>query len=340
MTILIYIFCVFLFLFLFIVPKNKEKLRPFKKYLFNKFTLNENSLHEQGLFWFAILFPLYSSLCFIFLLGWDYPFKWDAIGFNNFLNIHKFSLGILALSPILGAFVVSAHRSIQTAKQIEVTEKKNKVDIYYSKRKFINEQLSTITTKDGEKIKRITSLYLKCFKIGDFNDKKINDLLKDIDESLKYFTHSKIINEGFKTTDSLILCVNDPKDKEYINKIAHKFNEADYFISKIKNSLYLENKTSVNDFYKECVLKYKELYKNDKFSINDDTINGDLYLEARYIYIKTFVNAINYINDIINIISEIVIILYPDDNINLLLPNLDGVKNKITNYKNELGNLD
>lgn len=306
----------------------------------NKFILNEKSLHKQWLFWLAIIAPLVSGIYFGAGIWSEFSLRLDFKGFSNFFDISKFPFGILTLSPILGAFVVSAHRSIQTAKQIEVTEKKNKVDIYYSKRKFINEQLSTITTKDGEKIKRITSLYLKCFKIGDFNDKKINDLLKDIDESLKYFTHSKIINEDFKTTDSFILCINDPKDKEYINKIAHRFNEADYFISKIKNSLYLENKTSVNDFYKKCVLKYKELYKNDKFSINDDTINDDLYLEARYIYIKTFVNAINYINDIINIISEIVIILYPDDNINLLLPNLDGVKNKITNYKNELGNLD
>ncbi|MDF7326826.1 hypothetical protein [Proteus mirabilis] len=306
----------------------------------NKFALNEESLHKQWLFWLAILFPLFSSLYFMLTLGFGYPPNIDIDGFNNFLNMHKFSLGILTLSPILGAFVVSAHRSIQTAKQIEVTEKKNKVDTYYSKRKFINEQLSTITTKDGEKIKRITSLYLKCFKVGDFNDKKINDLLKDIDESLKHFKCSKIINEGFKTTDSFILYINNPKDKKYINNIAYIFNEADYFISKIKNSLYLENKISVNYFYKKCILKYKELYKNEKFSIIDDTINDDLYLEARHIYIKTFVDAINYINDIINIISEIVIILYPDDNINLLLPNLDGVKNKITNYKNELGNLD
>ena len=90
----------------------------------DKFMLNSDSLHKQWLFRLAIAFPLVSSVYFIAWLGAPYPFRWDAYGYSTFLEINKFSLGILALSPILGAFVVSAHRSIQTTKQIEVTEKK------------------------------------------------------------------------------------------------------------------------------------------------------------------------------------------------------------------------
>lgn len=93
----------------------------------DKFILNSDSLHKQWLFRLAVVFPLVSSLYFIVWLSAPYPPRWDAYGYNTFLEINKFSLGILALSPILGAFVVSAHRSIQTTKQIEVTEKKIKL---------------------------------------------------------------------------------------------------------------------------------------------------------------------------------------------------------------------
>ncbi|HEI8679471.1 TPA: hypothetical protein SLG06_001410, partial [Proteus mirabilis] len=88
----------------------------------NKFALNEESLHKQWLFWLAILFPLFSSLYFMLTLGFGYPPNIDIDGFNNFLNMHKFSLGILTLSPILGAFVVSAHRSYQTDIQIKTAK--------------------------------------------------------------------------------------------------------------------------------------------------------------------------------------------------------------------------
>ncbi|MEM7952848.1 hypothetical protein Q4R36_14460, partial [Morganella morganii] len=131
----------------------------------DKFILNSDSLHKQWLFRLAIVFPLASSLYFIVWLGASYPFRFDAYGYSTFLEINKFSLGILALSPILGAFVVYAHRSIQTTKQIEVTEKKNKVDIYFSTRKYINEQLNLFKTIDNEEIHQPNALYNKAFNL-------------------------------------------------------------------------------------------------------------------------------------------------------------------------------
>ncbi|WIF70666.1 hypothetical protein QN092_11740 [Proteus vulgaris] len=305
----------------------------------NKFILNEKSLHKQWLFWLAIIAPLVSGIYFGAGIWSEFSLRLDFKGFSNFFDISKFPFGILTLSPILGAFVVSAHRSIQTAKQIEVTEKKNKVDIYYSKRKFINEQLSTITTKDGEKIKRITSLYLRGFKVGNFNDKKTNDLLNNIKESLEYFNKLEIINKGIITTDSYVLCINSPKDNEYINEISLRFSDADNFISNIKNYLYLENKTFIYSNFKECILEYEKLYEDNKSDITNNNFGNDLYLKIKYKYINTYANAIYYIDDIINIIYEIVIILYPDDNINLILPNLIEIKNTLTNCKDELSNL-
>ncbi|MBS3828842.1 hypothetical protein [Proteus mirabilis] len=306
----------------------------------NKFILNEKSLHKQWLFWLAIIAPLVSGIYFGAGIWSEFSLRLDFKGFSNFFDISKFPFGILTLSPILGAFVVSAHRSIQTAKQIETTEKKNKVDTYYAKKKFVNEQLSTITTTNNEKITRITSLYLKAFKVGDFNDEKTNNLLDDIKESLEHFNKLKIINGDFKATDSFILCINNPKDKKHIQNIYLMFTDADYYISKIKDFLYLESKVSIYETFKKCILEYEELYKNNKYDIDNNTFNNNLYEDVRYNYISTYANAIYNIYDIINIIHEIVIILYPDDNINLILPNLVEVKNKIADHKNELSNFD
>ncbi|QPB80733.1 hypothetical protein EHE21_15725 [Proteus sp. GOKU] len=147
----------------------------------DKFMLNSDSLHKQWLFRLAIVFPLISSLYFIVCLGYPYPWRFDAYGYSTFLEINKFSLGILALSPILGAFVVSAHRSIQTTKQIKVTEEKNRADLYYSKRKFIIEQLEDLTFYFPHKIDNANYIYGLFRKYEDFNDKKNEELYSDID---------------------------------------------------------------------------------------------------------------------------------------------------------------
>ncbi len=305
-----------------------------------KFWLDDQGLHLQPLFWLLITLPLIISAILWLLISEDYSLNLTKDGYNQFIEYAKLPLLILTLSPILGAFVINAHRSIQTAKQIETTEKKNKVDTYYAKKKFINEQLSTITTTNNEKITRITSLYLKAFKVGDFNDEKTNNLLDDIKESLEHFNKLRIINGDFKATDSFILCINNPKDKKHIQNIYLMFTDADYYISKIKDFLYLESKVSIYETFKKCILEYEELYKNNKYDIDNNTFNNNLYEDVRYNYISTYANAIYNIHDIINIIHEIVIILYPDDNINLILPNLVEVKNKIADHKNELSNFD
>ncbi|HCT7327969.1 TPA: hypothetical protein OT776_002380, partial [Proteus mirabilis] len=111
-----------------------------------KFWLDDQGLHLQPLFWLLITFPLIISAILWLLISKDYSLNLTKDGYNQFIDYAKLPLFILTLSPILGAFVINAHRSIQTAKQIEVNEKKNKIDIYYTRRKFIKEQLSDIKT--------------------------------------------------------------------------------------------------------------------------------------------------------------------------------------------------
>lgn len=170
------------FLLLILFPVILKILPPiiFKK--LNNYTLllNTNSLHSQYLFQVLISLPLIISSYLMIWIGSEYPFRLDSIGFNSFLNIQKLPLGILALSPILGAFVVYAHRSLQTEKQIKTAEKqleeaqkKNKVDIYFSQRKFIIEQLENIQTPHYGKIENANRIYDKFLKFDNYDNKLI-----------------------------------------------------------------------------------------------------------------------------------------------------------------------
>ena len=156
------------------------------------FSLNSDSLQKQWLFRLAILFPLMSSLYFMIWLGSSYPFRWDAIGYNGFLEINKFSLGILALSPILGAFIVYMHRSLQSETQIKTSEmqlkeaqKKNKVDIYFSRRKFIIERLIELDTGFVNKINNANYVYDGFYIFNDYVDEVKNESFKLINNRIE-----------------------------------------------------------------------------------------------------------------------------------------------------------
>lgn len=312
----------------------------------DKFILNSDSLHKQWLFRLAVVFPLVSSLYFIVWLGAPYPFRFDAYGYNAFLEINKFSLGILALSPILGVFVVYTHRSLQTEKQIKTAEtqleeaqNKNKSDIYYLKRKFINEQLLSITTTNNEKINRPTSLYLKSFEIGNLNDKKLDIVIDEMESHLQSLDTLMILNDTFNTLDSFVICANNTENKKQLDKISSRFIEADHYILNIKIDLYIENKLSIYDEYKKILSEYAEIYKNNKEQIDSGDFSTDLYLDIKYKYINIYRNTIHYISDIVNIISEVIIVLYPDYNINSMLPSLKKAKSIIIEHQNGLMNL-
>lgn len=226
----------------------------------DKFILNSDSLHKQWLFRLAIAFPLISSLYFILWLGAPYPFRFDAHGYSAFLEINKFSLGILALSPILGAFVVSAHRSLQTEKQIKTAEKqleeaqkKNKVDIYFSQRKFIIEQLNNIQISYYGKIDNASYLYDRFRKFDNYDDKIVIKSFKFIDLQL----------EDIYTSFTYI--------EEYLNN----FNNYDYIPNDLINKLKR---------IRQCIMRIiaTSRVRGNNFKIKD-TINN--YIEKYDLYI-------------------------------------------------------
>lgn len=119
----------------------------------DKLKLNDESLDKQPLFWFAVLSPIALFLIFGVVIWKDYIPDLSKAGLNKFAEISKFPLAILALSPIFGVIVSNIHRTIQTKKQIQVTEVKNISDGFYAHNKFILEEFKSITEKnDGNNI--------------------------------------------------------------------------------------------------------------------------------------------------------------------------------------------
>lgn len=274
----------------------------------NRFILNSDSLHKQWLFRLAIVFPLVSSVYFMAWLSAPYPFRFDSYGYNVFLEINKFPLGILALSPILGAFVVSAHRSIQTTKQIEVTEKKNKVDIYFSRRKFIIEQLENIQFPYYGKIYNANYFYDRFIAFDNYDDKLTERSFALIDSRIKIihtaFTYvEKYINENIDYT-SLPMNVklnltNIEKQIKFIVKYCGiKNNEIE--ISKIVSNFlnkYNENMSS------KVIGNYN--YKNELNELLEDIRDEILSLY--------------------NFIQKLFTIILLDKDISEFLPNLEKI---------------
>ncbi|EMM0851479.1 hypothetical protein ISO73_02630 [Morganella morganii subsp. morganii] len=267
----------------------------------NRFILNSDSLHKQWLFRLAIAFPLVSSLYFIVCLGYPYPWRFDAYGYSTFLEINKFSLGILALSPILGAFVVYAHRSIQTTKQIEVTEKKNKVDIYFSTRKYINEQLNLFKTIDNEEIRQPNALYNKAFNLTNNHEDTPNK---------EFFDY---IDNSIKTLANLFLSVRD--------------NIIDVRLYIEEDEFRVDISTSRMSYQMSSLKKYLDIGSNSEFDLISKCTH---YLEKNEIEIKNDKSnfyEFNYslliageIYSLLSSIKEIILILSSEKDIDTVLP--------------------
>ncbi|WP_368910804.1 hypothetical protein [Proteus vulgaris] len=304
-----------------------------------KFALNEKSLHKQWLFWLFILFPLFSSLYFMLTLGFGYPPNMNIDGFNNFLNMHKFSLGILTLSPILGAFVVSAHRSIQTEKQIKETVRKNNVDIYFANKKFIYEQLSYVKTIDGEVISKPTSLYLNAYEInGEHSDIKKKDIYNLINSELNNKNFGNDILGKIIDTDAHDIVKKDSNSIILNSDIERYVVSINNFISRIKEIIYLEgdNEKSIIDIY----IKFQEeIADADKYMrLHPD--DSDEYIITHhdiYIIFKSFTKElVDKIYSILEVLYEVVVILNPLDDINNLLPSLKEHRNSIQRIRNNV----
>lgn len=246
-----------------------------------KFWLDESSLHVQPLFWFLVFLPLIISGIAWVLVAQDYELDVSTRGYSRLMENAKFPFLILALSPILGAFVTSAHRSFQTdiqikttKKQIELTEEKNQIDIYFSKRKFALEQLGLFETKYKEKIFQPNVIIDNFFKMEGEYSFAIND------EYLYFF------NSSLKKCKELTLAICNLSYEE------EKSHEKQFLEQKIKQKSLSFNELIVKNYlyFGSVKIKLKETSKskvNFILKFDDEIFISDINSVINEYNIKT-----------------------------------------------------
>lgn len=113
------------------------------------FELKPDSLDKQYLFWLGIIVPIGVFFYLEYFVFLSNEITFNADGFKIFFEESKLPLGVLALSPIFGVIVSNIHRTIQTEKQINVTEVKNISDSFYTHNKYIIEEFRSIQCQNS-----------------------------------------------------------------------------------------------------------------------------------------------------------------------------------------------
>lgn len=178
------------------------------------YELDHRSLLVQPLFWISIGVPLATFLFFGSLIWIEklHSFSLTSHGYQRFIEISKLPLLLLAAAVPLASIVNNLHRTIQTEKQINESEKKNKTDGYYAHAKFQTDYLKSlpetelkakILYEDGKlsyesKFIKITyplSLYKKLYP----NCNPINGVDYEADKN-----HTKLILQSWVNINSLL----------------------------------------------------------------------------------------------------------------------------------------
>lgn len=110
------------------------------------YKIDHKSLLEQPIFWVSIGVPV-ATCIFLGALIWIgkwHSFSLTSHGYSRFLEISKLPLLVLASAVPFASIVNNLHRTIQTEKQINESEKKNKTDGYYAHAKFQTDYLKSL----------------------------------------------------------------------------------------------------------------------------------------------------------------------------------------------------
>lgn len=277
-----------------------------------KFWLDESSLHVQPLFWLLVFIPLIISGIAWALVSQDYELNVSTSGYSRLMENAKFPFLILALSPILGAFVTSAHRSLQTElqiktakEQLEEAQKKNKVDMFFLKKKQTIDYLNSIRYQENEGISNPISLYNKCFSYkSEYEVNEVTLLYSTLNNEIKELSrlYEKIINwESYHMHKHIYAHDN----QIILQKLSEKFTD-------IYNLVYYKNNKSHLAFYKytksisDTLINNKENIKNVLLGMYIELLH-DLYID---------------LSKVILIIVEIITVLCPTKDIQSLLPSI------------------
>lgn len=315
------------------LKKMKCKIFSFKKKK-KLFLLDENSLQSQPLFWTVIALPLVVGVMLWAAIAHEYELEWSTSAYSRLMKNAQFPFVILALSPILGAFVMYGHRSLQTFTQINATNKqiktaseqlrevqnKNKIDIYFSKRKFINEQLGLFITSGNEKINQPVSLYNRAFYLNNNYEDEIN---KEFFEGL-----NKLICDLGQD----FLCVKDHFSEKYSKD---KYDPNDIKLEKFSKRIHEIKKKLWINYTAFKIIEFREGNKEytDKekivFELNREIegayhMIGSISFWPNSMFVIGSINIIsNYVYLLLISVQEVVLILSMSNDIDALLPDFN-----------------
>ncbi|WP_272674953.1 hypothetical protein [Providencia sp. PROV075] len=302
-----------------------KALKPFKRLV----NLNEDNLAKQPIFWICTVLPL-------MIAGWiEYKIfllNPDLLSFENIEQLFKNSapaLYISALTPTLGVLISNIHRTIQTKKQIQVTEVKNISDGFYAHNKYIIEEFNALKFKvnwfdDDIIISSPNKLYKKIFEKSNIkngmNDEVSEVYLQLVKNDLSWFIRS--IND---------IALKFKKDNLNLN--SELIFEVNYFMS---NACAISrNIVNLNEVNQDLIslLQYEILeinkFANDKIK-SKSTIEKEIITREQYFQVvkKTFdciYDLVNFISIMYSRIFDIINAEQPDEFFELRKTNMTGV---------------
>lgn len=216
----------------------KDTESRIKKILNKFFKLDHQDLTHQWPFRFAIGIPL-ALFVGTGITVWcpDYTIGFSKESYSTFLKISQFPLYLLSISIPAVAIVAHIHRTIQTAKQIQLTIDKNKPDSFYTQLKGVTDQLKTLPS-------------MKFTRSND--DGTFKSYTFEIKHTYRLFYHIYKNSSAEKGASSDI-------SLEFISSITSEFKKIEEHIDSAKKNkksrsrsakLYKDIRTTGNDFYK------------------------------------------------------------------------------------------
>lgn len=125
----------------------------------------EKSLFELKEFWISIIIPFLIMLfiSIVIAINSKLAVNLSYTGFNKFVEVFKFPLGILAITFPLVALVASNHRSRQAAVQIEQGKSQNTFSNFYKHKESFHNMIERLEKKYNITFFEPDLLYMKIF---------------------------------------------------------------------------------------------------------------------------------------------------------------------------------
>lgn len=155
------------------------------------------SFFEQALLRVTVgLIVLFSGIVsFVIWFNTPLGFDWSSDGFNYFLGVYKFPLGVLALNIPVVAVLAANHRSVQTSAQILASERQNLFVNYYKHLEefsdYVLEHKDSLSMVSGLNVRHV---HRHVFTGSEFGDYAVDEIVRLKVDNLARQTHGLLID--------------------------------------------------------------------------------------------------------------------------------------------------